>query len=784
MAAPLTLLAPAAGDDDKTKLQRAYLGLAANVALIQDKNGKNKVSDAAAGAFDLAIRVAEAAWTGTSTVRTIQELQDKIKSTSRVSDPKLKERVQYVVNEIILNSTEPNRVIRQINKDQIENILNFYTPDERKGFRWLKNIQGRLVPWIPEVLVSWIPGKLFPALRLEGHKSAGDSRYNAFKMDMEETKKSAEYAEIIKRYGSAMKAARSEAERIPLYFKRAQVCLAQGMDESEFRKYLVCQEGLLFEEKIARDTYSRLRRELLYMSQAATFSTQTIQSLLRSLTGFYRQFVDKAREGRKEFDETVKLLPKLSSIRDCLLKIPDSEWMVDIKVEVENLPQEFKKPDSLVSALDKYFDVVIKMESLDNSFEKSERIAEALSQLEELQEALPNYTEKYEELQIYLTIKELIEQVRNFERDVELKNQDVLTYAEQNPKVLVDVYTQLSQLGDLNRLPKELDTFKEQMVLLRNAFLIRATSAERMGQVLLQFFEKITSAAIDSKGVSPEKIAKEALAFLNIPYKTAEDCFLVAYKDYKFSQTMFKIVTSNCENRIKKLVDDAVAAEMEKKKTENDRADIWRKDVSLPETVQKGKTALEENLNNWKPFLAFCDEGIERVTQAILDNPKISTRGKLLFSNFYSSDDNAVLNHFSAAKFYYANSMKGDPIEQYSQAITEFELAHQKLIEQQNNRKEGARDASEQTKKISEEIRTLLQRAIFLKNSATYMAEARKLVEETTKSCPMVRSEPMSVSAWGILKNSIKKRELKTKTKKRPLNIPSVGAPPLFLAIP
>ena len=693
---------PKASDSKEDLARNARRAINATLQLLQ-----GKIDGESYQVFRQIADVANGRLTGASGSDVLEKLKDKIgKTSSRAGSEDLRGRVKAAALAIIDNVTDPDQDVAQIPDAQLATVSRLKIKDQDR-------VNGLVIRYFYRP-IRWLLGdrKSRDVYRREGN----DCLENLSKA-VDETVRSHLFRRAVKQYGKALKLTETEQQRIPIYFKLAQAYILRVKGEDQSRQNIWLKEALLFNDTIARSTYSQLRTQLLYLTEVVNKSTSVIQTVIKTLLGYESHFVEELRDGREQLKQYREQMPDLEPIKMALLGAPDLDLMPEVRVAIEDLPKEYNKPDELQKALIDYSSVIHRMQRLDISLKTSQILVEQERKLEVLDLSKKIYRQTYESVQIDATITKLISTVREFSHQIE--NGDILAYAEQHPEALVTIFGQLSLL-DVEKIPADLIEFKEDMVAIRDSFLMRATASERIATNLCEFFEKLSSK-------DPEKVAKEALKSLRLPYSSSEDCFLMAYKDYHFASAMFNAAVTATKERKEKLIDAAFERELVGK-TEEEQAGIWRDLIVVDTPAMR-----EENdkLKQLAPFVKFCEDGITRVTNAVLDNPRISSRGKMLFSDFYGAGGEEAYKHIAAGNFYYVNSDKADPVEQHTAAIGEYQTALKMLLEQKGQEAKG-KDKDRITARLKD-VRNGLQRATHMKKAAEAMERVYALAKSPSK---------------------------------------------------
>ena len=616
----------------------------------------------------------------------------------------------------------------QISQTQFNNITCIRIADEdRIGDIWDRALYYLKMTWLRHLPLQWLWQRKMLSDRdvFLMHKTAGNNAYRNFLITGRRDHREEYFSkEIIGNYEKALERGQG-ASRIPVYFKEAQAYLLRHKSEEELGNLIKCKDILFLEEQSIKNLYDDLSKDLRHMADAAKSATDVIHAVLEVLINYHSEIADVAASLREELNVYEKSFPDLKSVKEALRELPEVQKTPALLVEVGRLPSDIKDPEALAKALQAYGDVIESIEKVGQPWETTLLISQQLKTLDTLNLYLVEYQQLHQEVAVYEALEKLLRDIGSFKMDFDDSGDDILSFAEEHPKVLVSIADQLDQLARFKDLPEELQKFAEDLNVFRDAFEIRATANERIGFCLLKFFEEIPA--------QHKEIAQKYLENLRLPHSKGENYFLMAYKDYMFASRLFDVAIAQVKEKIEQfkkeffeelgderfLVEDALLTMEERQEKEKMEADFAKN----PWVV-----GAEAKVRAWQEEDERCEKGQQRVFDAIKNNKNITERGTYFLARYGVGADSFEVYYALGNRYYYGANI-GSPEERYAKAVG----AYQKSLEEflKFELEEGKTlTVPEQSKRnrAFKQLQNGVEKASRMRKSAEYMAAARACI--------------------------------------------------------
>lgn len=347
----------------------------------------------------------------------------------------------------------------------------------------------------------------------------------------------------IEYYGKAIELANSDNKNplyeqlIPLNFKLAQAYLARALSDEKLKDSFGELEDRLA-RLLGRDIQGLsgidetvLREEIMNMGLASSAATQVIEGGLNIFLRQEDRFKELALEYRNKWDEFLKPLPKIEEMKQALLKTPEVRGDASLLFQVNSLKTGIKGIADLESATAFLKTYLLTIDKADHSLATSRLLEEQFAAINDIESVLEEGKELFQEFKAYETLNKLMMDVKEFKVQQDTAGIDYLTFVEKHPKTLGKIANAFDQLAAIEKLPKEFSLFTEYMEMIRDAFWMRATAYERLGQVLRAGFEARYK----------QEDIKKKLEGVFLRYRTSEEFYLRAYNDYSFTLKMSNI---------------------------------------------------------------------------------------------------------------------------------------------------------------------------------------------------------------------------------------------------
>ena len=644
------------------------------------------------------------------------------------NDDGLKESIQCALEVIARIGAGKSKLPEVIPQTQFNAITCIKIPDEdRIGGIWDRVSYYLKMVWLHHLPLQWLWQRTilsdYDVFLM--HKIAGNDAYREFLRTARKDRREEFFrANIIGNYEKALKRVQG-ALRVPVCFKEAQAYLLGNMPEEKFRNYIKYRDILFLEERSIRSLYNEISKDLQYMTNATRNATNAIYTVLEVLIEHQSEIADIAASRRGELDAYIKSFPKLKSIKEALRDLPEARCNPALLVEVGSLPVEVKDPEALAKTLRAYRNVIENIERLGQPWETTLLIRQQLEELEMLSMHFAEYQHLHQEVTVYEALEKLLRDIGSFKMDFDASGDDILSFTEEHPKVLVSIADQLDQLTKFKDLHEELQAFNEDLDVIRNAFLVRATGSERKGRSLLKFFEEIPA--------QHKEIAQEYLENLRLSHSNGEDYFLMAYKDYTFASRLFDVAIAQVEAKIAQfrkeffeglgdecfLVEDALLTEEERQTKRRREADFAR----LSEVVE-----LRRKVREWQEENKWCEKGRERVFDAIKNNKNITERGTYFLTRYGVGADSVEV-YYALGNRYYYNS-KGvniePPEERYAKAADAYQQGMEEFLKfEPEEGKPLTEDEEVKRHRTFKQLQNGIEKASRMRRAAEYMSVAR-----------------------------------------------------------
>jgi len=359
-------------------------------------------------------------------------------------------------------------------------------------------------------------------------------------------------------------------ERISAHFRLAQAYALRHTDDNR------------------GDSAQHLSNELGFMQRAVHHSELAIQEMQKIVNvqpGMFQWLIENHEE---KFTKRKSSLPNIEGIKNTLSTLDRVERDPVLKQLIEKIPKTFTSIAELRSIVEKFEDVLIQIDaieqfSMDDSYAADALLAEQNRQVGMIRGQLEELTASEQGIQSLKAIEAAckkraeLEEAANKKLAVEKKKGNdpqaaaaskrdevdpIEVYRKEYPKLIGKIFKEVKKLEQIQRLPHEILPLKKMIPALLDAYLLRATTREQLAKLLLY---------VELGEDLPRKILQLILKKLKLEKTHAESLFISVYHDYRCSAKLIKIF----ENIAKDLLPEAKKQVATQLKEEEDNWELW-----------------------------------------------------------------------------------------------------------------------------------------------------------------------------------------------------------------
>lgn len=446
---------------------------------------------------------------------------------------------------------------------------------------------------------------------------------------------------------------------------------------------------------------SYLQADICWMSECSAAATDFLLHAIDGLIQRERWFEALGQEWSYNLESVLSRLPKFEEIREYLFSLQTVQTSPALSSLIRALPKwiEEEEPGSekkyishqeLVILLDSYRGIFKRLQEVETPFQDLKKIKEYQARLEKIDGDVMLYQKCYDTMQAGKTLNLLIDDIKVLRKTTCIKQGDFSSFFQRYPAIVDRLIQGLGTIVNHSSLPDEMRVLYGELPQIRTAFLLRATAYERIGRLLLHYYQDLPD---DTDGIEANQQRKNMSYLL---YSTAEEYFLAAYSDYRFGKTLLEPVLS-----ANSMTEGALSHELKGiyKKIPQEFGDELIEKLELSgRFLQIQDSIRDEVMVCYKNLIGDCKEALDRILSDIRANQAITSKGIQFLLQIGDSENPETIH--AMGNWYYngrerqqrKKTLEKEPgmgpvptlvresLYRYSKALELYQKAHEQLM--------------------------------------------------------------------------------------------------------